>query len=186
MELKTLKHYLNFPQQVGNMKTIRFNTFETNSSSCHVVTVLSDYELEQLKNNELLLVIYKSQNEKSLTTLLSKWLFGYEIEQHQFCYDYDKGERKYVDIDYETLKVFTNDLWDLLIKQTHEVIEGYRDKLQAIYDKYKLDKDFIESVDDFIGHIAGKYTIQDILENIQQFKMPNGDVMNFSCIDREC
>ena len=147
------------------MKTIRFNTFETNSSSCHVVTVLSDYELEQLKNNELLLVIYKSQNEKVLTMLLGKWRFEHEIEQYQFCYDYDKGERKYVDIDRETLKAFANDLWDLLIKQTHEVIEGYSDKLQAIYDKY---------------------TIQDILENLQQFKMPNGDVMNFSCIDREC
>ena len=127
------------------MKTIRFNTFETNSSSCHVVTVLSDYELEQLKNNELLLVIYKSQNEKVLTMLLGKWRFEHEIEQYQFCYDYDKGERKYVDIDRETLKAFANDLWDLLIKQTHEVIEGYSDKLQAIYDKYKLDKDFIES-----------------------------------------
>lgn len=168
------------------MKTIRFNTFETNSSSCHVVTVLSDYELEQLKNDELLLVIYKSQNEKALTKLLDKWRFEYEIEQYQFCYDYDKDERKYVDIDRETLKAFVNDLWDLLIKQTHEVIKGYSDKLQAIYDKYKLDKDFIESVDEFIGHIAGKYTIQDILENVQQFKMPNGDVMNFSCIDREC
>jgi hypothetical protein len=168
------------------MKTIRFNTFETNSSSCHVVTVLSDYELEQLKNNELLLVIYKSQNEKALTKQLDKWRFKYEIEHYQFCYDYDKGEQKYVDIERDTLQAFTNDLWDLLVKQTHEVIEGYSDKLQAIYNKYNLDKDFIESVDEFIGHFAGKYTIQDILENIQQFKMPNGDVMNFSCINREC
>lgn len=168
------------------MKTIRFNTFETNSSSCHVVTVLSDYELEQLKNNKLLLVIYKSQNEKALTKQLDKWRFKYEIEHYQFCYDYDKGEQKYVDIERDTLQAFTNDLWDLLVKQTHEVIEGYSDKLQAIYNKYNLDKDFIESVDEFIGHFAGKYTIQDILENLQQFKMPNGDVMNFSCIDREC
>ena len=168
------------------MKTIRFNTFETNSSSCHVVTVLSDYELEQLKNNELLLVIYKSQNEKVLTKQLDKWRFNYEIEQFQFCYDYEKDERKYVDIERDTLQAFTNDLWDLLVKQTHEVIEGYSDKLQAIYNKYNLDKDFIESVDEFIGHFAGKYTIQDILESLQQFKMPNGDVMNFSCIDREC
>ena len=168
------------------MKTIRFNTFETNSSSCHVVTVLSDYELEQLKNDELLLVIYKSQNEKALTKQLDKWRFKYEIEHYQFCYDYDKGEQKYVDIERDTLQAFTNDLWDLLVKQTHEVIEGYSDKLQAIYNKYNLDKDFIESVDEFIGHFAGKYTIQDILENLQQFKMPNGDVMNFSCIDREC
>ena len=35
------------------MKTIRNNVFETNSSSCHSVTILTDSEYEKFKNNEL-------------------------------------------------------------------------------------------------------------------------------------
>ena len=34
------------------MRTIRAGVFETNSSSCHVITLMSDVEMERLKNKD--------------------------------------------------------------------------------------------------------------------------------------
>jgi hypothetical protein len=97
------------------MKTIRNSVFETNSSSCHVVTVLSDYEMEQLKNGEVILLFYKSQNEKVITHVMSECRFEYEIERLDFCYD-DEGELKCCNTDRKVMKALSKDLWKLLVE----------------------------------------------------------------------
>ena len=43
------------------MKTIRNNVFETNSSSCHSITILTDSEYEKFRNNELVYNTYYDQ-----------------------------------------------------------------------------------------------------------------------------
>ena len=47
------------------MKTIRNNVFETNSSSCHVLTIMDEHEVEMLKNNEALIYVpdYSSDDD---------------------------------------------------------------------------------------------------------------------------
>ena len=168
------------------MKTIRHNTFETNSSSCHVVTVLSDYDIEELKNGEALLAIYKSQNEKTITKTFDSFRFSYEIERFQFSYDYSKDEPKYIDIPRETMKELCDKIWKLLVEDSKNPVEHFYDKLDAIFAEYKLDEDFVDSVKCFVSDFAGKSTLNRIFESLQKYKMPNGDEMNICCIEMEC
>ena len=107
------------------MRTIRNSVFETNSSSCHVVTVLSDYEMEQLKNGEVLLLFSKRQNEKVITHIISEFRFEYELERHDFYYD-DEGEVKYCNTDRKVMKALSKDLWKLLAEKYNIEDTEYR------------------------------------------------------------
>ena len=95
------------------MRTVRNCVFETNSSSCHVITVLSDNELALLKNGALLLSVHKSQGDKVLTKTFDKWRFEQEIkelEKQLSCiYKSEQG-----DISYYVARDLTNYYNDLL------------------------------------------------------------------------
>jgi len=168
------------------MRTIRNSVFETNSSSCHVVTVLSDYEMEQLKNGEVLLLFSKRQNEKVITHVISEFRFEYELERHDFYYD-DEGEVKYCNTDRKVMKALSKDLWKLLVENaTKDITQDFGVKEDEIFAKYELDKDFKESVQCFIREFADQYYVERLTSNMQKYEMPNGEIMNFSCREVEC
>lgn len=168
------------------MRTIRNSVFETNSSSCHVVTVLSEYEMEQLKNGEVLLLFEKSQNEKVITHVMSECRFEYEIERHDFCYD-DQGELKCCNTDRKVMEALSKDLWNLLVENaTKDITIDFGLKEDEIFDKYDLDKDFKEAVQCFIREFADQYYVERLTRNMQKYEMPNGEIMNFSCVELEC
>lgn len=168
------------------MRTIRNSVFETNSSSCHVVTVLSDYEMEQLKNGEVLLLFYKSQNDKVITQVMSECRFEYEIERHDFCYD-SEGELKCCNTDRKVMEALAKDLWQLLVENaTKDISIDFGVKEDEIFDKYALDKDFKEAVQCFIREFADQYYVEHLTRHMEKYEMPNGEIMNFSCVELEC
>ena len=168
------------------MRTIRNSVFETNSSSCHVVTVLSDCEMEQLKNGEVLLRFAKRQNVKVITQIIPEFLFEYELEQSDVCYD-DECELKCCNTDRKVMKALSKDLWKLLVENaTKDITQDFGIKEDEIFAKYELDKDFKESVQDFIREFADQYYVERLTSNMQKYEMPNGEIMNFSCREVEC
>lgn len=167
------------------MKTIRNSVFETNSSSCHVVTVLSDYEMEKLKNNELLLDIHLSQGEKTITTPIDDWRLRYELEHCQFVHDKD-GQLKYIELDRKTVEALSKELWDLFISNMKKRVDGLEDKVKDIVKKYSADEDFIESVWYSVEGFASDGDVEYILERMQKYEMGSGENMNFSCVEMEC
>ena len=167
------------------MKTIRNSVFETNSSSCHVVTVLSDYEMEQLKNGELLLLVYKSQNNKVLTEPITQSRFRYEIQECKCCYDYEKNKRKWVDIERTTIDALSEALWALLIEYTKAPVENFENKLNDIFDKFNLDVSFVVEVKDFICCIECSSFVSMVTEDMVKYGS-GCDTMNFSCHEVEC
>lgn len=167
------------------MKTIRNSVFETNSSSCHVVTVLSDYEIEQLKNGELLLLVYKRQGDKVLTKPLTQWRFEHEIIECQCCYDYEKVERKWVDVERSTIDSLSEALWALLIENTKAPVENFENKLNDIFDKFNLDVSFVVEVKDFISYIECSSFVSMVTEDMVKYGS-GCDTMNFSCHEVEC
>lgn len=167
------------------MKTIRNSVFETNSSSCHVVTVLSDYEMEKLKNNELLLDIHLSQGAKTITTPIDDWKLRYELEQCLYVYDND-GNLKYIELDRKTVEALSKELWDLFISNMKKRVDGLEDKVKDIVEKYSTDENFIDSVWSRVEGFASDTNVEDILERMQKYEMENCENMNFSCVEMEC
>ena len=167
------------------MKTIRNSVFETNSSSCHVVTVLSDYEMEKLKNNELLLDIHLSQGAKTITTPIDDWKLRYEIEQCLFVYDIH-GQFNYIDLDRKTVEALSKELWDLFISNMKKRVDGLEDKVKDIVKKYSTDENFIDSVWSRVEEFASDTDVEYILERMQKYEMSSGENMNFSCVEMEC
>lgn len=167
------------------MKTIRNSVFETNSSSCHVVTVLSDYEMEKLKNNELLLDIHLSQSTKTMTTPFNGWMFQYELEQCLYVYD-DNGVLRYIELDRKTVEKLSKELWNLLISNMKKRVDGLEDKVKDIVKKYSTNEHFIESVWYRVEGFASDIDVEHILEKMQKYEMASGENMNVSCIVMEC
>lgn len=167
------------------MKSIRNSVFETNSSSCHVVTVLSDYEMEKLKNNDLLLDIHMSQGTKTITTPIDAWKLRYELEQCQCVHD-NNGQLKYIDLDMKTVESLSKELWDLLISNMKKRVDGLEEKVKDIVKKYSADENFIESVWYRVEGFASDIDVEYILEKMQKYEMASGENMNFSCVEMEC
>lgn len=167
------------------MRTIRNSVFETNSSSCHVVTVLSDSELEMLQKNELLLMVYRRQGDKVLTKPLTRWSFSSEIQECTSCYDYEAGERKWVNVDRSTIDELSEALWTLLIEATKAEVENFENKLNDIFDKFNLDANFVTEVKDFIHYIEGSSFVSMVTEDMVKYG-PDYNTMNFSCREVDC
>lgn len=168
------------------MRTVRNCVFETNSSSCHVITVLSDNELALLKNGELLLSVHKSQGEKVLTKVYDEWRFEYEIQECQFCYDSEKGERKYVSVKRDIIESLAKNLWNLLTQNTTAPVEDFDQKLDNIFDMYELDECFIEEVRSFIKGIEDSSSVNFLTSDMMKYKEKYGSVQMFSCHEVEC
>lgn len=167
------------------MRTVRNCVFETNSSSCHVITVLSDNELALLKNGELLLSVHKSQGEKILTRTFDEWRFEYEIQECQFCFDYETGERKYVNVKRDIVESLSKNLWNLLTQNATAPVEDFDQKLNNIFDMYELDESFVTEVRDFIKSIENSSSLKFLLEDMLRYDSKY-DSMNFSCHEVEC
>lgn len=167
------------------MITIRSAVYETNSSSCHVVTVLSDYELEQLYKGNLALAIHLSQGDKTIAVAMQKSRFKYELGRCQFYHDND-GEFRYADLDFKAIESLSDELWTFVIAGMENPVEGFNDKVAEYVKKYCDDEQFVENVLDFVNQFAGKSQIQYILEKTQKYEMDNGEIMNFSCVEMDC
>lgn len=168
------------------MRTVRNCVFETNSSSCHVITLLSDYELEELKNGELLLSVVKRQGEKIVTRTITKCRFTYEIQDCQFCHDVETCEMKFVDIDREILTSLAENLWNLLTARTRSDVEDYDQKLNNILEMYKLDESFINRVRFYILDIEDSHSVEFLLSDMVDYNTRHGDIQHFSCHEVEC
>lgn len=167
------------------MRTVRNCVFETNSSSCHVITVLSDNELALLKTGELLLSVHKSQGEKILTKTYDVWRFEHEIKECQFCFDYEKGEKKYVDVKRDIIESLSKNLWNLLTQNTTAPVEDFDQKLDNIFSMYELDESFVTEVRYFIKSIENSSSVQFLLKDMMRYNSRYNDV-NFSCHEVEC
>ena len=168
------------------MRTVRNCVFETNSSSCHVITVLSDNELALLKNGELLLSVHKSQGEKVLTKTFDEWRFEQEIQNCEFCFDYEKGERKYVSVKRDIIESLSKNLWNLLTQNTTAPVEDFDQKLDNIFDMYELDESFVTEVRYFVKSIEDSSSVEFLLKDMTKYDTRYGDSMNFSCHEVEC
>ena len=168
------------------MRTVRNCVFETNSSSCHVITVLSDTELLALKNGELLLSVHKSQGEKVLTKSYDDWRFEYEIQECQFCYDSEKGERKYVSVKRDIIESIAKNLWNLLTQNATAPVEDFDQKLDNIFDMYELDKDFVSEVRSFVKSIEDSSSVKFLTSDMMRYNEKYGSVQMISCHEVEC
>jgi hypothetical protein len=169
------------------MKTIRHSVFETNSSSCHVVTLLNSYEMEQFNNGELLVEFGRSQGAKIVANFVEKFRFGYDLEHLQFGYDYKEEKPTYYDLPREGLEKLRDALWDLLQAGMKTHIEHFDDKVASIFsDAGVTDELYIERVKGYIEDFAGVSTVNHLMEDMTTYTMPNGEVMHFSCHEFEC
>lgn len=82
------------------MKTIRKGTFETNSSSCHVVTIVREDLLERYRNNEVVCIINLDLEEyKTVKNVLKSYNF-YDIDKFYELVQEAKKLSEYTELGY--------------------------------------------------------------------------------------
>lgn len=152
------------------MKTIRNNTFETNSSSCHVLTVADQNEYDLIKNGQAVIYvpIYYSQSEDVYdSVILTKEGFLSIIEKQV-------GEQ------YETYSAFFEESWSLMF-----VSCCYDEQLEELAVKYKVPCDIKQKVDEIIWHSTHAEGQIEILDGAIK-KEVNGSAVYVSCWSKSC
>ena len=151
------------------MKTIRNNVFETNSSSCHVLTVADQNEYDLIKNEQAVIYVphYSSDDSEVYDSIIltkDKYL---ELVKSQFS-------------EFETKREFFEKAWDLVFKRCD--IEEELDKLDEEYDVLVRTKN---DLFDIIWHCAHE---EDPLETLDSGikKEVNGSVVYISCWSKYC
>lgn len=152
------------------MKTIRNNTFETNSSSCHVLTVADQAEYDLVKNNQAVIYVpvYHSQSEDVYeSVILTKEGFLSVIEKQV-------GEQ------YEAYSTFFEESWNIMFMPGY-----YDDQLEELAVKYKVPCDIKQKVEDIIWHSTHEEGQIEILNDAIK-KEVNGSTVYVSCWSKYC
>ena len=152
------------------MKTIRNNTFETNSSSCHVLTVADQNEYDLVKNEQAVIYVpeYCSQSEDVYNSvILTKEGFLSIIEKQV-------GEQ------YETYSAFFEESWSLMF-----VSCCYDERLEDLAVKYKVPCDIKRKVEEIIRHSTHEEGQIEILDDAIK-KEVNGSAVYVSCWSKYC
>lgn len=151
------------------MRTIRNCVFETNSSSCHVLTVADQNEYELIKNKQAVIYVahYCSDDDEVFDSVIltkDKYL---ELVKSKFS-------------EFETKCEFFEKAWDLVFK--HYDTEEDLDKLAEEYDmSVKTKNDLF----DIIWHCTHE---EDPLETLDGGikKEVNGTAVYISCWSKYC
>lgn len=151
------------------MRTIRNSVFETNSSSCHVLTVADQYEYDLIKNEQAVIHVphYSSDDSgvySSVVLTKDKYL---ELVKSKFS-------------EFETKREFFEKAWDLIF--TSSVIEEDLDNLAEEYDMSAKTKNDLCEV---IWHCSHE---EDPLETLDGGikKEVNGSAVYISCWSKYC
>ena len=147
------------------MRTIRNSVFETNSSSCHVLTVADQNEYDLIKNGQAVIYVphYSSDDSEvydSVVLTKDKYL---ELVKSKFS-------------EFETKREFFEKAWDLVF--THCDIEEQLNNLAKEYDmSVRTNNDLF---DDIIWHCTHEEDPLDTLDSGIK-KEVNGSVVYISC-----
>lgn len=151
------------------MKTIRNGVFETNSSSCHVLTVADQNEYDLIKNGQAVIHVprYSSDDSDvydSVVLTKDKYL---ELVKSKFS-------------EFETKREFFEKAWDLIF--THGALDEDLDNLAEEYDM----------------SVKTKYNLLEIISNCSHEEDPletldggikkevNGSAVYISCWSKYC
>lgn len=152
------------------MRTIRQGVFETNSSSCHVLTVADQNEYDLIKNGQAVIYVphYSSDDSEvydSVVLTKDKYL---ELVKSKFS-------------EFETKREFFEKAWDLVF--THCDIEEQLNNLAKEYDiSVRTNNNLF---DDIIWHCTHEEDPLDTLDGGIK-KEVNGSVVYISCWSKYC
>ena len=150
------------------MKTIRQNTFETNSSSCHVLTIATQAEYDLIKNKQALLYVprYGSQSEEIYDSeILTKDKYLSLIE-------------KKLGDEFETYSDFVNYVWDNYIFDPHT-------DFYNLCEEHKIPSDIQIKLDDIIWHCQHEEDPVNLLATAKK-KEVNGSIVYVTCWEKYC
>lgn len=152
------------------MRTIRHGVFETNSSSCHVITVADQNEYDLIKNGQAVIYVphYSSDDSEvydSVVLTKDKYL---ELVKSKFS-------------EFETKREFFEKAWDLVF--THCDIEEQLNNLAKEYDiSVRTNNNLF---DDIIWHCTHEEDPLDTLDGGIK-KEVNGSAVYISCWSKYC
>jgi len=164
------------------MKTIRNGVFETNSSSCHVLTLMSAEDRENLLNHEA--ILYFSGHAGPEEDMLTHVLTHDEFVQQFFSdvREYDKCNNKKMRKEFEEpIKKILEQFWKDFVTETDNNTEQFYTPNGNTYCEYKYTQlpEWNELTEHDIKFIVKRklkftqpdYTAEELLENAAELKL---------------
>lgn len=153
------------------MRTIRNCVFETNSSSCHVLTVADQNEYELIKNKQAVIYVahYCSDDDEVFDSeILTKESFAALLEK-QF------GSEQY-----ETYQEFFETIWKYLCTEVY-----FDDKFNELVEKYNVPHDISYKVEDIVACCRHEEDAIELFDGAIK-KTANGATIYVTCWSKYC
>lgn len=135
------------------MHTVRLNTFETNSSSCHVLTIMTEDEVNALKNHDAFIYVPKYNSDSDEV---------YDSEVLDKAKLLELCKKKGIDISIDGVEQFFDDMISAFKSNSYFDIDEYTDE-HNIDDNSPM-RNVLDIVEDNIFYnILHNESINDIL-----------------------
>lgn len=163
------------------MKTIRNGVFETNSSSCHVLALMSSEDKENLLNHEAIMYFYghTGPEEDTLVHVLTHDEFIREFFDE--VREYDKYNKKMLKEFEAPIKKILEQFWKDFVTETDNNTEQFYAPNGNPYREYKYtqlpewnkltEHDIKFMVERKLRFTQPDYTAEELLENAAELKL---------------
>ncbi len=152
------------------MKTVRKSTFETNSSSCHVLTVADQNDYDMIKEGKALIYVPRYSSDCDS-------VYDSEILTKEKYLEYSKAK---FNERFDEFKGYFDEAWDIFFTDC-----DYEEELDRLSVDYKIPRDIESYVEEFIWHCHHEEEAIDILDGAAK-KNANGATIYISCWDKCC
>lgn len=163
------------------MRTVRLGTFETNSSSCHVLTLMSSADKENLLNHDA--ILYFSGHAGPEEDMLAHVLTHDEFVQQFFndVREYDKYNKKMRKEFEAPIKKIIEQFWKDFVTETDNNTEQFYAPNGNPYREYKYtqlpewneltEHDIKFMVERKLRFTQPDYTAEELLDNAAELKL---------------
>lgn len=162
------------------MRTVRNGVFETNSSSCHVLTLMSSEDKENLLNHDAILYFlgHAGPEDDMLAHVLTHDEFIETFLNEMFEDRYARRMRKDFE---EPVKKIAEQFWKDFVTETDNSTEQFYASNGNPYREYKYtqlpewkditDQDIKFMVEHKLRFIQPDYTAEELLDNVAELKL---------------
>lgn len=142
------------------MKTIRNNVFETNSSSCHVITIMTPAEKMMVENRQAMIYCHSRYDDEA------------NIAEVIDFVKYVQQMKKIFGEDYEKYAPFVNELWNNILDSLKKHDNANYSHWDNLCEKYDLgDTDYYDEIEDFMCSCCGEEDNGYCIDNAKEIEL---------------
>lgn len=151
------------------------NTLTTVANYCQIITIFNDFEAYLVESNEAMIRVHsKDEYDVNIAEVVDMKKYKQIMRYEVLCEDYDN----YVD--------FVDELWQHIVANLKEDGRVRYGNYEELCEKYKVSKELIENVEEFMHECSHKIAAIDCVSNVRHIVNVNGQIVSIASWKEDC